>query len=42
LQGFLDVDTAMLEEESLKDEMAGTTAVAVLIKDGVLYCVSSS
>ena len=41
LQGFLDVDNAMLQEESLKDELAGTTAVAIVLKDNKLYCVST-
>lgn len=39
-QGFLDVDTAMLNEESLKDELAGSTAVVVLIKNNKLYCAN--
>jgi hypothetical protein len=39
IQGFLDVDNAMLQEESLKDELAGTTAVAIILKDNKLYCV---
>ncbi|KAJ9589005.1 hypothetical protein L9F63_017700, partial [Diploptera punctata] len=39
-QGFLDVDTAMLQEESLKDELAGTTAVAIVLKDNKLYCAN--
>jgi hypothetical protein len=39
LQGFLDVDNIMLQEESLKDELAGTTAVAIILKDNKLYCV---
>jgi hypothetical protein len=34
------IDQAMLAEESLRDEMAGSTAIVVLIKDEVLYCVS--
>jgi hypothetical protein len=29
----------MLQDESLKDELAGTTAVAVILKDNRLYCV---
>ncbi|CAG2061849.1 unnamed protein product, partial [Timema podura] len=37
-QGFLDADQAMLHDESLKDELAGTTAVVIIIKDNVLYC----
>lgn len=39
-QGFLDVDNAMLQEESLKDELAGTTAVAIILKDNKLYCAN--
>ncbi|XP_069696175.1 probable protein phosphatase 2C T23F11.1 isoform X2 [Periplaneta americana] len=39
-QGFLDVDNAMLQEESLKDELAGTTAVAIVLKDNKLYCAN--
>ncbi|GLG96107.1 hypothetical protein R5R35_007275 [Gryllus longicercus] len=39
-QGFLDVDTAMLNEESLKDELAGTTAVAIVLKNNKLYCAN--
>lgn len=42
LQGFLDVDCAMLQEESLKDELAGTTAVAIILKDNRLYCVCAA
>jgi protein phosphatase 2C family protein 2/3 len=41
VQGFLDVDNAMLQDESLKDELAGTTAVAVILKDNRLYCVGT-
>jgi len=29
----------MLGEESLRDEMAGSTAIVVLIKEDMLYCV---
>jgi hypothetical protein len=32
----------MLQDESLKDELAGTTAVAVILKDNRLYCVGTS
>jgi hypothetical protein len=39
IQGFLDADNAMLQEESLKEEMEGTTAVAIILKDNKLYCV---
>ncbi|CAN7944573.1 unnamed protein product [Ixodes hexagonus] len=37
-KGFLEVDSDMLKDESMKDELAGTTAIVVLIKDGKLYC----
>lgn len=36
----MDMDTAMAEDEVLKDELAGSTAVVVLVKDKVIYCVS--
>lgn len=42
IQGFLDVDNTMLQEESLKDELAGTTAVAIILKENKLYCVCAS
>ena len=32
VQGFLDCDLAMRTEESLKDEMSGSTATTVLIR----------
>ncbi len=31
-QGFLHCDDSMRQEESLKDEMSGSTAITVLIK----------
>lgn len=40
-KGFLALDEAMLNEESLRDVMAGSTAVAVLIRDGKLYCANA-
>lgn len=36
-KGFLALDEAMLEDEDMKEEIAGTTAVCVLIKDKKLY-----
>lgn len=36
----MDIDSAMAEDEVLKDELAGSTAVVVLLKDKVIYCVS--
>lgn len=40
-KGFLALDEAMLSEESLRDVMAGSTAVAILIRDGKLYCANA-
>jgi len=37
IKGFLDCDLAMRTEESLKDEMSGSTATTVLIKGNTLY-----
>uniref|UniRef100_T1IP45 protein-serine/threonine phosphatase n=1 Tax=Strigamia maritima TaxID=126957 RepID=T1IP45_STRMM len=37
-QGFLEVDQDMLNDESMKEELAGTTALIVLIKNGKIYC----
>lgn len=37
-EGFLECDRAMKVSQELKDEMAGCTAVAVLMKDNKLYC----
>jgi len=40
-QGFLECDLAMRTEESLKDEMAGCTAVVVLTKGKELWCANA-
>jgi len=37
-EGFLEIDDDMKHEESIKDELAGSTAVAVLLKDAKIYC----
>ncbi|XP_054724367.1 probable protein phosphatase 2C T23F11.1 [Uloborus diversus] len=37
-QSFLEVDADMLKDENMRDELAGTTAVIVLIKNGNIYC----
>lgn len=39
-QAFLEIDEIMLQEESLKNVQAGSTAVTMLIKDNVLYCAN--
>lgn len=41
-QGFLELDKAMQDDATLKDEPAGTTVIALLIKDNILYSVSHS
>ncbi|XP_048481383.1 probable protein phosphatase 2C T23F11.1 isoform X5 [Plutella xylostella] len=38
-QGFLDLDQAMLEED-LQEKVAGSTAVAVLVRGGAVYCAN--
>uniref|UniRef100_A0A182KDD3 protein-serine/threonine phosphatase n=1 Tax=Anopheles christyi TaxID=43041 RepID=A0A182KDD3_9DIPT len=40
-QGFLDLDEAMLNNEALREQMSGSTAVVVVIKDGRLYCANA-
>ncbi|XP_039294648.1 probable protein phosphatase 2C T23F11.1 [Nilaparvata lugens] len=39
-QGFLDLDAAMRQDDLLKDLMAGSTAICVLIKNNTLYCAN--
>ncbi|CAG9762473.1 unnamed protein product [Ceutorhynchus assimilis] len=39
-RAFLEFDQAMLEEESLKNEQSGSTAVVVVVKDKKLYCAN--
>jgi len=41
-QGFLELDKAMQNNAALKDEHAGTTVIALLVKDNILYSVSHS
>lgn len=41
-QGFLELDRAMQNNAALRDEHAGTTVIALLIKDNILYSVSYS
>lgn len=38
--GFLQLDHDMTQDETMKDELAGTTAVTVLIKNKRLYCAN--
>lgn len=39
--GFMAIDEAMLQDDSLKDVMAGSTAVVALIRNNVLYCANA-
>lgn len=41
VQAFLEIDEVLLNEEALKDEMGGSTAVCCLIKDKKLYCANA-
>ncbi|XP_066286813.1 probable protein phosphatase 2C T23F11.1 isoform X2 [Branchiostoma lanceolatum] len=36
--GFLEVDTDMRNDESMRDELAGSTAVTVLLKNNKIFC----
>ncbi|KAL7077965.1 hypothetical protein ACQ4LE_003451 [Meloidogyne hapla] len=40
IEGFLDFDEKMLEDDGLKD-VSGSTAVVVLIKDNCIYCANA-
>lgn len=39
-EGFLEFDNTMMKDEQMRDEVAGTTAVTVLIKGNQLYCAN--
>jgi len=36
----MQFDEAMQKDENMREELAGTTAITVLIKEKSLYCVS--
>ncbi|XP_053398734.1 probable protein phosphatase 2C T23F11.1 isoform X1 [Mercenaria mercenaria] len=38
--GFLQIDHDMTQDETMKDELAGTTAISLLIKNKRLYCAN--
>lgn len=38
--GFLGCDADMLQDETMKDEMAGSTAVCILVKDNTMHCAN--
>ncbi|XP_014488600.1 PREDICTED: probable protein phosphatase 2C T23F11.1 [Dinoponera quadriceps] len=40
-QGFLELDKAMQNDAALKDEPAGTTVIALLVKDNILYSANA-
>ncbi|XP_070154289.1 probable protein phosphatase 2C T23F11.1 [Polyergus mexicanus] len=40
-QGFLELDKAMQNNVTLRDEHAGTTVIALLIKDNILYSANA-
>lgn len=37
-KGFLEIDIDMLNDESMREELAGTTAICVILKDKKIYC----
>lgn len=37
----MDIDKAMLNDEQIKEQMAGTTAICCLIRDDKLYCANA-
>lgn len=39
-KGFLGLDEDMLDDEDMKEELAGTTAVCVILKDKKIYCAN--
>lgn len=40
-KGYLAIDEAMLDDKTLRDAMAGSTAVSVIIREGKLYCANA-
>jgi len=37
-QGFMEFDHSMLKDEQMRDELAGTTAITVIVKNNKVYC----
>lgn len=37
-KGFLAIDEDMLEDEDMREELSGTTAICVILKDKKMYC----
>lgn len=39
-KGFMGIDQDMLADEDMREELAGTTAISVIIKDKKIYCAN--
>lgn len=39
-ESFISLDDDMMNDEDMKDELAGTTAICVLVKDGKIFCAN--
>lgn len=37
----MDIDNAMLNDDQIKEQMAGTTAICCMIRDNKLYCANA-
>lgn len=37
-EGFMECDQDMLKDEQMRDEMSGTTAIIILLKNNKIYC----
>ncbi len=40
-KGYIEFDKEMSLDEEMREDLAGTTAICVIIKDQKLYCVCS-
>lgn len=40
-KGFLQLDDEMSHEDSLKNDLAGSTGIAVILRNNRVYCVSN-
>ncbi|GMT18601.1 hypothetical protein PFISCL1PPCAC_9898 [Pristionchus fissidentatus] len=38
--GFMTLDEMMKADDDMKDDMSGTTAVTIIVKNGVIYCAN--
>lgn len=39
-EGFMQLDDEMSHDDILKNELAGSTGIVVVLKDNMIYCVS--